>query len=58
LENAVTILQCDATAIKTAARVNPTMYLLKKGTIINKWSYAEFEEAIVGLNELPTAAQQ
>jgi uncharacterized membrane protein YphA (DoxX/SURF4 family) len=55
LDNAVTILQCDATAIKTAARVDPTMYLLKKGTILNKWSYAEFEEAITGLNELPVS---
>jgi len=48
----VTIVKCDATAIKTAARVNPTMYLIKNGTIINKWSDADFEKAIISLNEL------
>jgi hypothetical protein len=52
LSNDVTILKCDATAIKTAARVNPTMYLIKNGTIINKWSDADFEKAIISLNEL------
>ncbi len=41
----ITILKCDFVAIKTAARANPTMYLIKKGDIVNKWSYAEFEEA-------------
>lgn len=41
----VTILKCDFVAIKTAARANPTIYLIRKGDIINKWSYAEFDEA-------------
>lgn len=41
-----TPLRCDATAIKTAARTNPTLYLVKKGTIINKWGYVDFEEAM------------
>jgi uncharacterized membrane protein YphA (DoxX/SURF4 family) len=41
-----TPLRCDATAIKTAARTNPTLYLVKKGTIIQKWGYADFEQAI------------
>lgn len=53
---AVTILKCDATAIKTAARANPTLYLLKKGTILGKWSYADLERALPALNELPAAA--
>jgi uncharacterized membrane protein YphA (DoxX/SURF4 family) len=52
LGNDVTNLKCDATAIKTAARVNPTMYLIKNGTILNKWSDADFEKAIISLNEL------
>ena len=52
LGNDAMILKCDATAIKTAARVNPTLYLLKKGTILEKWSDADFEKAIIGLNEL------
>lgn len=41
-----TPLRCDATAIKTAARTNPTLYLVKKGTIIQKWGYADFEQAM------------
>ncbi len=45
-----TPLRCDATAIKTAARTNPTLYLVKKGTIVQKWSYADFEQAIRLLN--------
>jgi uncharacterized membrane protein YphA (DoxX/SURF4 family) len=48
-----TPLRCDATAIKTAARTNPTLYLVKKGTIIQKWGYADFEQAIRFINNLP-----
>lgn len=39
------ILKCDYTAIRTAARANPTLYFLKKGTIIGKWSYKNFSVA-------------
>ncbi|MEP7277258.1 MAG: BT_3928 family protein [Bacteroidota bacterium] len=39
------VLVCDAVAIKTAARANPTLYLLENGTIINKWAYADFKKA-------------
>jgi len=49
----VTVLKCDATAIKTAARANPTLYLLKGGTILAKWSYADYGKAIPAVNELP-----
>ncbi|HEY4291152.1 MAG TPA: BT_3928 family protein [Puia sp.] len=48
----VTILKCDATAIKTAARANPTLYLIKGGTIAAKWSYADFDRALPAVNEL------
>ena len=47
-------LKCDGTAIKTAARSNPTLYLIKGGTILRKWSYADFKNAIPAVNELPT----
>jgi uncharacterized membrane protein YphA (DoxX/SURF4 family) len=47
------VLKCDATAIKTAARANPTLYLLKHGVILEKWSYADFESAIQAINALP-----
>lgn len=40
-----TILKCDFVAIKTAARADPTLYLIRKGDIINKWSHADFDKA-------------
>lgn len=42
----LTPLRCDATAIKTAARTNPTLYLVRKGTIIQKWGHADFDQAV------------
>lgn len=33
----IIILSCDFTAVRTAARVSPNLYLLKEGTILNKW---------------------
>lgn len=53
LTGQVTVLKCDGTAIKTAARANPTLYLIKGGTILKKWSYADFRNAIPAVNELP-----
>ncbi len=53
LTQGVTLLKCDATAIKTAARANPTLYLLKRGIILSKWSYADFGLAIPEVNALP-----
>lgn len=41
----ITVLSCDFTAIRTAARANPTLYLLRKGTVAGKWSYPNFDEA-------------
>ena len=52
----VTIFKCDATAIKTAARANPTLYLLKAGFILQKWSYADLDRSLPQLNELPEQA--
>ncbi len=46
------VLKCDATAVKTAARTNPALFLLKQGTILNKWGFADFENAVGALNEL------
>jgi uncharacterized membrane protein YphA (DoxX/SURF4 family) len=51
----VTILKCDATAIKTAARANPTLYLLKNEVILHKWSYADLGQALPDINALPAA---
>ena len=48
----VTVLKCDATAIKTAARANPTLYLIHGSTVKDKWSYADFDAALPSVNEL------
>ena len=42
----VSILTCDATAIKTAARANPTLFLMKGPVVQDKWSWADIKEAI------------
>lgn len=36
-----TILNCDATAIKTAARTNPAIYKMKGPVVIGKWGAAD-----------------
>ncbi len=41
----VIFLKCDVVPVKTAARTNPTLYLLQNGTIRNKWSYADWDHA-------------
>jgi len=50
------ILACDFVAVKTASRNNVTIYLLKDGTIINKWPYTNFDEARETIEKLPAAA--
>jgi uncharacterized membrane protein YphA (DoxX/SURF4 family) len=40
----------DFTIVRTAARTEPTIYLLKEGTIINKYSKKQFEAAIKDIN--------
>ncbi|HEY4335262.1 MAG TPA: BT_3928 family protein [Puia sp.] len=54
IDSLVTLLKCDATAIKTAARSQekPTIYLLKNATILNKWSYADYDAALPAIAEL------
>jgi len=53
LSNDIPLFGCDATAVKTAARADPTLYLLKKATILDKWSYANLDMAIPSIAELP-----
>lgn len=38
----ITVLKCDATVMKTAARVNPTYFYMFQATIVNKCSYLNF----------------
>jgi uncharacterized membrane protein YphA (DoxX/SURF4 family) len=47
------VLMCDYVAIKTAARANPTLYLLQQGTITGKWSWADFNQASRSIGALP-----
>jgi hypothetical protein len=42
----IQVLDCDFTVIRTAARTNPCLYLLAKGTVINKWSYRRIKDAV------------
>jgi len=44
------VFNCDITAVKTAARTDPTIYYLEKGTIIKKWSKKEVGNAVNFLN--------
>ena len=37
----VPVFKCDATVIKTAARVNPTYFLMQEAAVLNKFSYAD-----------------
>lgn len=39
------VLQIDGVAFKTAARVNPTIFIIESGTIKGKWSFARFDDA-------------
>ena len=49
----ITFLKCDVVPIKTAARTTPALYLLQNGTIRNKWSYADWNDAIKAIRSLP-----
>ncbi|HEX6849750.1 MAG TPA: hypothetical protein VF144_22335, partial [Chitinophagaceae bacterium] len=45
------VVSCDFTLIRTAARVSPTLYLLKTGTVEGKWSYPNFSDATKAINK-------
>ena len=40
------IFSCDVTAIKTAARANPTVFLMKGPVVRGKWSWVDFGDII------------
>ncbi len=42
----IKVFECDFTAIRTAARTNPCLYLLKQGIVVNKWSYKKISKAV------------
>jgi hypothetical protein len=48
----VQAFNCDNTAVRTAARTNPTLYILKQGTILNKYSYRQLGKAVADIKKL------
>ncbi|MCW3116233.1 MAG: hypothetical protein JWM28_315 [Chitinophagaceae bacterium] len=54
----IPVFKCDYTVIRTAARTNPTLYLLKEGTIVGKWSYKRMSDAFSDLNKIPVLPAQ
>ena len=47
------IFKCDYTAIRTAARTNPTLYLLKQGTVVEKESHKKMDKIVKAIETLP-----
>jgi uncharacterized membrane protein YphA (DoxX/SURF4 family) len=54
------LFSSDNTAIRTAARTSPAVYLLEKGTIRDKWSYKHAQKAVRKIKTLvvPTPVTQ
>lgn len=46
------VFTTDGTVFRIGARVNPTIYLLKQGTIVNKWPITKLNEVERTINEL------
>ncbi|HEY6505901.1 MAG TPA: BT_3928 family protein [Chitinophagaceae bacterium] len=42
----ITLFKCDYTAVRTAARANPTVFLLKEGTIMDKQGYKRMDRVL------------
>ena len=51
--NPIKIFKCDFTAIRTAARTNPCLFILREGTILNKLSYKRMNTAMETLKNIP-----
>jgi uncharacterized membrane protein YphA (DoxX/SURF4 family) len=49
----IPVFVCDYTAIRTAARTNPCVYLLKEGSVADKQSYKRMDKILVGIKTLP-----
>ena len=49
----VPVFVCDHTAIRTAARTNPTIFLLKTGTVADKESYKRINKVTEHIKSIP-----
>jgi hypothetical protein len=47
----IPVVACDFTIIRTAARTNPTVYLLKSGTIEDKFGKRNLDDAAEAIRE-------
>jgi uncharacterized membrane protein YphA (DoxX/SURF4 family) len=47
-----TVVKCDATVLKTAARVTPTYFFMKGAAVLNKISYVDFQKVLDATNNL------
>jgi predicted transcriptional regulator len=47
----IPVFNNDNTVVKTAARTDPTMYYLEKGTVINKWGKQSFNKAVTYIKQ-------
>lgn len=52
----IQIFGCDRTPIRSAARSNPGIYLLKEGTILDKKSYKQMSSILTKVNKLPATS--
>jgi hypothetical protein len=43
---------CDFTVVRTAARTDPTVFILQKGRILDKFSKIKIPEAIIKINSI------
>ena len=50
------VLKCDFTVIRTAARTNPCLYILKQGTITGKWTRHGFPAVTKKLESVPVTS--
>ncbi|MCB9055595.1 MAG: DoxX family protein [Chitinophagales bacterium] len=48
----IQIFKCDYKAIATAARTDPCLFFLKKGTVLGKWSYHRMGNVIPNINNI------
>lgn len=49
----IPVMKCDRTTIRTAARTNPCIYLLKQGVIVDKQSFRRMNRLLTAVKKLP-----
>lgn len=52
--NGIAVFKCDYKAIQTAARVNPTAYLLQKGVVVDKKGGTWISKLLPTISTIPT----